>query len=70
MKTITVHTWRIRTETHRKPHWSRWKMTEEDAKALDPLAEPRPGSAEVRKVYEPGEELPPAHSTAFGGARR
>lgn len=50
MATLHLYRWQItdRVTGQRRP--TRWRMTEGDAKAMDPTAEPVPGSLECRHV--------------------
>jgi hypothetical protein len=68
MKQITVWQWTMRSATTGRVARSRWKMTEADAKALDPMAQRVVGTQEVRTIYEHPDEMPVAHSTSFPGA--
>ncbi len=61
MKTVEIWTWRLRSQTTGKLHRSRWKMTEAEALARDPLAV-REGPVALKTVYEDGDVIP-AHST-------
>lgn len=66
MKQIELWTWTLRCETTRRVARSRWKMTAEQAKALDPMAQAVPGTLEVREVPESREEWPNWPTSAFG----
>jgi len=64
MKQITVYNWRLKAQTHGGAVYrTRHKLTEDEAKARDPEAVACEGTGEVRTVYEPGDEMPPSHTS-------
>lgn len=52
MRTIELHRWRITDPATGRRYTTRHAMTEADAKATDPAAEPVPGTREVRAAPE------------------
>lgn len=56
MKSVEFWNWKITNEITGRRKTSRWKMTREDAMALDPTAEPVATTWEVRQLPETPEE--------------
>ena len=56
MRTLELHRWLVTGPTGRRTP-SRHLMTEAEARQADPLAEPVPGTKELRRVPETEAEL-------------
>jgi len=56
MKEVVLYRWKIATRPGGKRQHSRWSMTEEEARAIDPAAERIESTREVKMVPETHEE--------------
>lgn len=68
MKQVDIWQWTMRSQTTGQVARSRWKMTEAEAKTLDPMAQRVEGSREVLAVYEDADPMLPANSAGLGNA--
>jgi hypothetical protein len=68
MRTVTLHRWLITNPTTGKKHETRYRMTEADARALDPQATPVPWTMEERML--PDDWITAGASHLAGGPAR